>query len=244
LVRKEVGIMRRAVLAVLAISLVAVLGCQQQKPPEKPKVTIPKGSVLVKRDLLDVFVDQAEIRMQDAQAALKKRDTAGAARDIRLTIAYMKLQATVATKNHKKGILAAASDLDRIATSLENGEAVSSGVVSAAFGRANYVLARHHHQKAVAATKAGAGQKLKRQLLAAAGAVEAAVKWTGGKPTTEDKASVAAVKSLADKIGQGGEWTKEEANAVLSGLKGQIDKLKAVVEPEPPAASAPTGGGS
>jgi hypothetical protein len=211
--------MRRAVLAVLAISLVAVLGCQQQKPPEKPKVTIPKGSVLVKRDLLDVFVDQAEIRMQDAQAALKKRDTAGAARDIRLTIAYMKLQATVATKNHKKGILAAASDLDRIATSLENGEAV-------------------------AATKAGAGQKLKRQLLAAAGAVEAAVKWTGGKPTTEDKASVAAVKSLADKIGQGGEWTKEEANAVLSGLKGQIDKLTAVVEPEPPAASAPTGGGS
>jgi hypothetical protein len=234
--------MRRAVLVVLATVVVAVLGCQPEKPPEKPKMTIPKGQVLVNRDLLDAFVDQTEIQMQAAQAALRKRDAAGAARAVRLAIAYMKLEAAVATGNYKKGVNAAAAGLDKIAAALEKGETVGSEEMNAAFARAEYALARHHHQKAVAAVKAGAAQKLRRRLAAAAAAVEAAVKWTGGKSTTEDKAAVAAVKTLADKIAQGGEWTAEEANMVLSGLKAQIDKLKAVVEPAAPAAATPTGG--
>jgi hypothetical protein len=236
--------MRRVALAVLAIVTIAVLGCQQEKPPEKPKMTIPKGQVLVKEDALAVFVDQTEVQMQTAQAALKKRDAAGAARAVRLAVGFVKLEAVQAKGDFKKKLNGAAAALDKIAAALERGETVRSEEMSAAFGRAEDALGRHHHQKAKAAVKAGAAQKVRRRMAASAAAVEAAVKWTGGKPTSEDKAAVAAVKSLADKMAQGGEWTAEEANMVLSGLKGQIDKLKAVVEPAPAAAGTPSGGGN
>jgi len=235
--------MRRAVLVALAIVTVAVLGCQPEKPPEKPKMTIPKGQLLVKETVLTTFAGQAEIQMQAAAAALKKRDAAGAARGVRLAVGFMKLEAAQAKGDFKKNVNAAAKGLENVAATLEKGETVRSEDMSAAFARAEYALARHHRQKATAAVKAGAGKKIRHRLAAAAAAVEAGVKWTGGKPTTEDKAAVAAVKSLADKMAQGEAWTAEEATMVLTGLKGQIDKLKAVVEPPAPTGTAPAGGG-
>jgi hypothetical protein len=238
-VGKEVEVMRRVLAVVLMIVAITVFGCQKaEKPPEKPHITIPKGHVLIPEAALTVFIGQAETQMQAATAALKKRDNAGAARDVRLAAGFMKLEAATAKGDMKKAINGAVTDLERIATSLEKGENVTSSDLSAAFGRAEYALARYYGQRAAGALSAGDDKSVQQRLLATAAAIEAAVKWTGGKSTTEEKAVLAAAKSLSDRIAQGGQWTSEEGSQILAGLDAQIDKLKAEMTPVAPSGGA------
>jgi hypothetical protein len=236
--------MRRIMLLAIVITFAIVaVGCPQaEKPPEKPKVVIPKGKVLVSEELLRAFSDQPGAHMQLARDALRKGDTKTAAHELRLVVDFMKLEEIRAKGPGKAKLKASIAELTALAGDLEKGAAVSSTGLSPALARSSYALAVHHYHVAAAAMTAKAKKKAGHDLTAAAGDAETLFKWIRRAATSDEKAAVAAARELAAKLVEGAALGADEAATGLAAFKAHVDALAASIEPAPETGTAAPAG--
>ncbi len=231
--------MRRIlVLAVVALVAIAAVGCPQpEKPPEKPKVTIPKGKVLVSDDVLRTFSDQPGVHMQMARDALQKKDLKTAVQQLRLAAGFMRLELARDTGPGKAALKSSIDDLTKLASGLEGGAAMTTKDMSPVFARAQHALAEHHYYVAAAAVKAKAVKKAQHDLTAATADAEGVFKWVKRTQTTAEKTTLTSTRDLASKIAAGAALDAEATAAALEAFKTHLDNLTDSIEPAPKAAT-------
>lgn len=231
-----------ALLMMVAILAVGVTGCKQaEKPPEKPKVVIPRGKVLVSDEILRTFSDQPGVHMQLARDALRKKDTQAAARELRLADGFMKLELARAQGPGKAVLKASVDEVARTAADLERGAAMSTTDLNGVLARSHYALAVHHYFLASNAMRAKADKKAGHDIAAAAGDAEAVFKWIKRKAAADETAVISSSRDLAAKIIEGTALGAEEASTGLAALKAHLDNLATSVEPAAPVGDAAAG---
>ncbi len=225
--------MRRFMLpAVAVVVAVAVIGCQKaEKPPEKPKVTIPAGQVLVRDADLRDLSGQTRVHLLMARDALQKRDTKMAAGELRTATAFMRLELARGKAQGKKGLKASIDELTKLADGLGGGTKMVVSDLNVPAARADYALALHHYYVAAAAIKAGADKKAAHDLTASVQEAQDVFRWVKRKQTTEEKGAASQVEELAAKMAGGTAVGAQDVDRAMSALKTYLDGLSATVEP-------------
>jgi hypothetical protein len=127
-------------------ALSTLVAAQQPTVKEPPKV--PGGGVLVDEDVLTVLADEPERYMQAAHESFLKKDVKATAAELRKAAAFVKLEAARAADDSKTGLVASATELEKLASDVEKGAVTSVEKLDSTFARAAHALANHHHKKA------------------------------------------------------------------------------------------------
>jgi hypothetical protein len=230
--------MRATMWALIAVFAIATVGCQKaQEQPQKPRVMIPKGTVIIRKNLIDNFVGLAQVHMQMASDAFKKKDMGKATQETKIAEAFLRLQATTASGEAKQALQGAIDRTAELASNLQQGTEVTADDLNRVFAQSDYALALHHYEKAGEGLTTSAASTAGAYMNAASSDVEAAIKWIGRRPAADERAAMAGAHQVASRILGGAEWTVDQANSALADLRVQIDKLH--TEITPPASESP-----
>ncbi len=193
-------------------------------PPE-----VPKGWTAVDENIWTILADEPDTKMDQARASFARQDGKAAAREIRKAASLLKLEAGRAGKEGKADLLAAISDLETMAGSLENGTVTTTAQIDHAFARTHQALAARCCIRAkrdwTDNDPAGAGQ----ELLLAATHLDQGLRLGGGEVPASAAAVVKTTRGLAGKLAAGTGWTSEEAERGMTALGGEIERLGATL---------------
>jgi hypothetical protein len=234
--------MYRRIIGVVVVLMMAVVfcgiglkGCEkkaQAAEAVKPALPqVPEGYVIVEEDVLTVFVDALGEHFHKARENFLKKDYRAAAEEIRKGAAFLKLQATRAASEGKKGLMASIDELEKLAKDVEQGTVTSATTLNHAFARAHHSLAQHHYLKAMEYKAKGAGSKVGHALKAAATHLEHGFAWPGHKL---EAATVAVIKNtglVVGKLIEGTGWISKEAGMLIEKIGVEIEKLGKMLEP-------------
>jgi hypothetical protein len=205
-----------------------------QAPVEKkaqPPPKAPEGYILVEEDVTLILLDEVDEHLQKGRESFLKKELKAAAQEIREAAAFLRLEAGRATADGKKGLLAAAHDLGKLADGVERGTVTAVKDLDAVFARAHHALGRHHYLKAAAAWGKKAAQKTGRDLRAAATHLEHAAAWVAKKGEAGVVEAVKGARLVAGKLVEGAGWVPAEVGKGLEAIGKEIEKLGKAIEP-------------
>ncbi len=171
------------------------------------------------------FIGQPGRDFHRAKADFTKGDDRGAARQIRIAAAIMKLEAGRHNAANKQGLLTQANALDTLADKVEKKQVSSVNDLDRAFAKADLALARHYHLMAKAAMAAGNHRSTGTWLEAAAGSISDAADWSGRKLAAGESATLKGVHDLGSKMASGATWSGDQVKNGVSYLGAEIDKF-------------------
>jgi len=181
---------------------------------------------------LNAFVESPGEHFHKARENFLKKDYKAAAKEIRKSVAFMKLQAALATAEGKILLTASIDELEKLAKDIEQGAVTSAKTLNNAFANAHHALAKHHYIKAMEYKAKGAGTKLGHALKAAAMHLENGFAWAGHKM---EAATVAVIKDtgfIAGKLIEGTGWGGKVVGEIIEKIGVEIEKLGKILEPK------------
>lgn len=172
---------------------------------------------------------------------LARKDTRGAASQVRKADAYVRLEAGRAASDMRAALHAADRELQSLASALDRGTATSAQTLKAAFARSEQALALSHRAKAAEAWSRKAFDDAGYELKAAAHGLQSAAAWAGPEAAAGAAGAVADARGLGDKLSAGGVWAQDEVAKGLESLGHALAALgKAIAHTKAPPHRAPT----
>jgi hypothetical protein len=162
---------------------------------------------------------------QKAHENFMKRDTKGAASEIRKGAEFLKKEAENGAGETKKALTDSAKELERLAGDVEKGTVTSVKMLDDGFAKADHALARHHLAKATNAWSKKENSKTGEDLKAAGVYLEHGLSWTGRKTETSTEDVLHHSRVLAGNLIKGSGWVPEEVGKGLQSVGNEIDKL-------------------
>lgn len=190
------------------------------------------SDLLYFEDYIAALEDEPEARFHKAREAFFKNDLNTAAREIRKAVAFFRIELVWATQEGKRGLLASAIELERLADDIELGNITSVKELDYAFSRAHYALAKHYQLKASESHIKKAYKKLGIELKAATKHLNHAVLWSGNKIESGLKETTKGVQLLEEKLKAGAELMKDEIVKTIELIGQEIEKLNKKEEPD------------
>ncbi len=203
--------------------------------PAKKKViqtpTPPEGWVIIHETVWMRLADQPGEHMKKAQVSFLKKDYKAAASEIRKAAAYLYGAASYAAQDAKKGLIASAHEMDKLAVDVEKGAVKSTGVLKATFARAEHALARHHYLKASESMAKRSYHSAGHFLHSAVSHMEGAAGWAGHELKGGTVAALNGGRTVAGKLIQGSGFVVDEAGKAVGLVGSEVEKLGKVIEP-------------
>lgn len=145
------------------------------------------------------------------------------ARDIRKGVKFLSSETKYAKVKGKKALQGSVTELNKIATGIENGTVYSAKQLKESFARAQHALASHHHQVAEEARKQNRLEDAGKALKLAAVNLEQGVAWTGENLVVKPGAKIldSSIKVTGVLVDGTIDGTSRSVKAVGSGI-GQL----------------------
>jgi hypothetical protein len=160
-----------------------------------------------------------------ASEAFAKKEYKRVAEEIRKGEAFVELEAIRADKDGRNALTAAATNLKKLATFVENGSVRDGKALEAAFAKAEHALALSHRVTASESWLKKESRRAGAELKAAAQHVENGAAWVGGKLNAGTSVAAADARALGDKLESGAAWTRDEVAKDFESLRNAIDAL-------------------
>ncbi|MGA1825906.1 MAG: hypothetical protein ACMUIP_14720 [bacterium] len=182
-------------------------------------------SPLIIEETWFVFQDEPLGYFLDARASFLRGDLEDAAHDIRKGAAIIKLETQRATGEEKKDLILSSNRLKKLAKAVEKGLLTTGTDLEDDFARAEFVLARHHYQKAMEYEAKEDFEKSAYAIDVAAGHFLAAAFWLDGRMEKADIVSARESRSLARKVIDGAAWGPKKIGRALQSLGKGLKNL-------------------
>ena len=199
----------------------------EARSEDLPEERLPE---IFEEELWIIFIDEPSGAFMDAREYFMKGDLEEAAHNIRVGAAFLQLETSRAAKAEKKALNDSAIELKTLANSVEKGSVTMGGILEEAFARAEYAMAQHHYQKAVAYETAEDYEKMTRAMEAASGHLLSAIFWADEEMDQGDITAIKESQSTARKSTKGASMAKkklgEAAKSLGRGLKNFGKKFK------------------
>jgi hypothetical protein len=229
-------------LAMCVFMLLAGMLMGQEAAPTTPKLAAEaktlEDKVVIKEDVLVVFMDEPEHHFDRAKEHFLKKEYEAAAKEIRKSAGFLKLQAARANGETKKALQASAEELEKLAGDVEKGTVRTVDKLEKPFAAALHALAQHHHQKASESWMKRAEKKTGHDLKAAAHHVEHAARWSGEQLEEGGKLAVRDARLVSGKLVEGAGWSVEEVGKAVEGIGSAVKWVGKKVEPKKKEAPA------
>ncbi len=208
----------------LALGLLA-LGAPGALCETKAVPSGQEGWVFIDEGLSSALVDEPAHHFHGAREALLKRDPATAALELRKGAAYMRIEASRAVGAARAPLDAAVAKLERLASALADGKAVTAGDLDAAVARAHQALANHHYRKAAQFRSEARTEKVWHDLQAATVHLESGLAWAGQEIAAGAVRAAEEARRLGEQARHGARWTEDEVGRAIEALGLEIEKL-------------------
>jgi hypothetical protein len=199
----------------------------ENKPPPSPG----EGWIVVADDLWLDLVDEMDHHFQAAYDHFDRRDLKAAAREIRKSVVFMKLEAGRATGAERKSLEAQAAGLGRLAEAMGGAAPPLADAVRQAFGASHYEIARNHLALGRADWSShdppGTGQEMK----AAVAHLRQGLRWIGRKPEPAADTAVVDAELVAENLAGAIGWKTDDVTRALQELGVQVDALGTALSP-------------
>jgi len=189
------------------------------------------SEILYFEDYIEAIEEEPESRFHRAREFFFKNDMQAAAKEIRKSAAFLRLELGWATKEGKGPLIASARELDKLADDLESGAVTSVKELDDAFSRANYALARHYHLKALESHGKQAYKKLASELKAAAKHLKHALLWSRNKIESVFNDLMKDIQSMAEKLMKEEKQTQDEVGKMIESIGNEIERSRERIEP-------------
>jgi serine protease Do len=171
-------------------------------------------------------LDKLENHFQKAKEYIEKQLYGEAASEVRSSTAILKNEAGQATGKARKSLLQSETELDGLASELEEGTVKSTDKVERAFSRADHAVAEYYNAKASESWSKKATSDAGAYLSGAGSALENAWTWSGRRIESGTDASIRFAREVADKIKKGASSGAAEVTKAVEGLGKEIDKFR------------------
>lgn len=231
-----------ALLIALGLTAWPVMADPGAKPTETTVEPQPKpGWIVIEEDVWFRFDDEPTLYMHQAHKSFLKKEYQATARELRKAGGYLHVAAKNASSDTKAALTASALELDRLAADIHDGTVKSVKSLESAFARAERALAADDHAKAKSALSHDHHPKAGHYLSSAVTHVENAAKWSGQKLESGAIATAKGVRTVAEKLREGGGAVVDEAGKGITWIGAEVQRLGKVIEPDrtPTAESKP-----
>ncbi len=169
--------------------------------------------------------DKAERQFQEARENFLRKEYQEAAAGIHRGAAFLDQEAEQAAGEGKRVLLASSKELKQLADRERKGAVNSVQELTQAFARANRALAQYYQSKASESWARKAFSDAGRYLQAAAVSLERALGWADYRWEGETRETIAAAKTIGEKMKEGGGWIEAEARMAIEALETEIGKV-------------------
>jgi len=164
---------------------------------------------LVEEEIWIIFAHDPAGYLHDAWENFIGGNLQDAAYSIRRAKAWLKLEAYRAEGEAKDDLEASIKELERLIKALEEGSPPTNKALKEAFAKADYALAYHHHQKALAYGTKGDHEKATYALDAAATHLMYGSVWAGRELDQNDAVAAKEAGAIARKVKRGEKWSPD-----------------------------------
>jgi hypothetical protein len=172
------------------------------------------------------YIEEPDRHFQNAHKALLAKDYEKAAEEIRKGEAFVKLEASRASRDVKHSLDSSAQELEKLAVDMTDNRREKSIVeADQSFGRADRALARSHQVKAKESWEKKETAKAGYEMKAAALNLEQSAGRAGGEAKTGVSAVVRDTRMLAGKLTEEGEHAVGEVDKGIDDLGKAISDL-------------------
>jgi len=216
---------KSTVLLLALIPAVSVGAGEEPSSEMGAPAEVPDGHILVREDVWVAFEDQPTQFFHRAREDFFKNDVKAAAAEVRMAVAFLRIESGRATPEGKKALTASVDELRKLADDLEKRAVSSASTLDYAFAQANYALAKHHQ---LMAEKAWAMQRpadTGGYLSSAAKYLERGAAWAGGGLKSGTAALLPRIKDLGIKLRDGTGWAAGEVGRGIQALGGEVEVL-------------------
>ncbi len=182
-------------------------------------------SAVVDESVWVALTPEPERHFSAAAEAFANQEYERAAEEIRKGEALVELESTRTTKAGRNALGAAATELRKLAASVEKGSIKDGKVLTAVFARADHALALAHRESAAASWAQKQTKRAGTELKAAALDTEHAAAWVGGKVQAGAAAAAGDARALGEKLESGATWTRDELAKGFESLGNVINAL-------------------
>lgn len=200
---------------------VAAAPAPAREAPAVGRARTPK-MVSVEDEAIAQLADEPTAHFKEADRAIRRKDPATAASELRKGSAFMRLEVHRADDVSIQLLHDSALELDRLAEGCEKGSPAEVEEFDAAFARAHYALASHHRAKAGKAFYNRDYREAGLELASAGRHTAQGMEWIS---RTMPKEARETIKSASDKLASGTDWAKDEVEDALEQSGKQIEKL-------------------
>jgi hypothetical protein len=169
------------------------------QPSQQPQQQPPQGFVLLDERVIYTLINEPQGHLIRAVQALARGDKHTAAADVRLTSAYLDLQASADQGQVKQSVQNESQRLQQLAEQIENGT-VRPAQVLQQFAETNFVLAEAHQQNARQALDRNQDVKAGHELQASARNYQQALVWSRQHPTQANMQTIASSLQSATRL--------------------------------------------
>ncbi|MBS0506273.1 MAG: hypothetical protein JSR53_02705 [Proteobacteria bacterium] len=169
--------------------------------------------------------DAPQRHMLAAMQDYLRKNYHAAATEVRKADGYLRLEAARASGTARGALDEAHEALVTSAQALDSGAQVSEQALRNSFARADHALALARREQAASDLAHQATASAGQALGAASQDLAAAAHWLGGESERGASATVAAVRTLGDKLAAGGHWAHDEAAAGFERLGNALDDV-------------------
>jgi len=218
-------------LMIAFMSAIFTTGVWAEAEKEKSSTEAPEGYVLVEEDVFVTFVNQPQHHFKRSVEDFVKKDMKASAAEIRKGAAFLKLEASRASADGKRGLMASVHELDKLACDVEKGSVNDVKKLDQAFARACHGLAKHHYLKASEAWVKKEIQKAGHDLEAAAIHLEHGLSWAGHEMEAGIVGLISKARLVGGKLIEGAGWVADDVGKAIKAIGEEIEKLGKMVEP-------------
>ncbi len=204
---------------------------EQSKTTQKgQQPAAPDGPIVIEEHIWVHFVDEPAHHMERARESFLKKDTMKAAAEIRKVEAYLRATAGNAKGKVKRGLIASAEELKRLARDVESGAATQRKDLDQAFARAHHALARHHYSETYKYWAKKDVENTGHHLKATAMYLEHAATATGRKVESGTKTVVADARAAGDKLIHGSGFVADKVGQCIEAVGAEVEKTGKHIE--------------
>jgi hypothetical protein len=178
---------------------------------------------LVEEEIWIIFAHDPAGYLHDAWENFIGGNFQDAAYYIRRANAWLKLEAYRAEGEGRDDLEASIRELEDLIKALEEGSHPTNKRLKEAFAKAEYALAYHHHQKALAYGAKGDHEKATYALDAAATHLMFGSVWAGRELDQNDAVAAKEARAIARKVKRGEKWSLDRLREALKDL-GRVIK--------------------
>jgi hypothetical protein len=212
----------------LCISFMTIISCKKaEEPTEAPK---PAEAPMTPAPVQAPEAKGTDEHLQKAHEFFIKKDMKAAASEIQKAAELMKQEAEKATEEGKKGLMASANELEKLAKDVETGTVISEKKMKDVFAKAEHALANYHYLMASEQWTKKEAKETGNALKNAALHLEHAAEWAGQTLETGAADVIEGVRIIAGKLKEEAKLGAEEVDKAIKDLGAEISKLGKKIE--------------